>query len=657
MPESEQHQESLSSHQLLIATSGHVDHGKTSLIKHLTGTDTDTLEEERFRGLTINPGFAYHHFSDPNNPGQDLTLGFVDVPGHADFIPNMLTGVGSVAHAMLVVACDDGIMPQTLEHISILRLLGISNITVALSKIDRSTDAEIEVLEKEIRSLLESQKFEISGSFPVNNLSGEGSQQLLDHLKILAENSIGSSTANSYFQTRFLIDRSFSVKGIGTVVTGTLRHGVLNTQDKLLLSSSGEETRIRGMRLDQRDVNQLAAGQRAALNLNLEYQSVSRGDWLLAQASYTPSLRMDAELSLLDVSTSINSGTQYHLYLGASHHIANLRVLDQEKSLYQIRTQEPVYAHHGDRFVIRDPAAKTTIGGGKIIDVLVPRRGRSSKERLHELRIKTKTAFEALEELLDWSPIGIGLDEYATNYDLTDDGLTALISQLAVSPISLTTNDSVRGILISQEKFDNINELIESTLKEFHLTNQSKEGVDLEKLKKLSKFTGSSKLLESCANILIQEGQLRRSGTILCLASHIAKKSPEEEKFLSKIQPLLKKSGRVPPRTRELVEATGIPLKPLEKILKECVKSQILIQVANNRFYLPETVAELAAFTENLANENAGNTGFTVIQFRDATGIGRNLCIEILEYFDRIGFTRRDENVRFLRVPKNEIFT
>ncbi len=656
MAESEQHQDHLQSNQLLIATAGHVDHGKTSLIKHLTGTDTDTLKEEKSRGLTINPGYAYYHFKHPVISEKNLTLGFVDCPGHADFIPNMLAGAGSVAHALLAIACDDGIMPQTREHLAILRLLGIKQLTIVLSKIDRTNQDSIEALKSELVTLLELQKFKPAEFFPVNTINGNGTDKLKEHLESIAVSCLSDVTQGLKKHARFLVDRSFSVKGIGTVVTGTLRVGQLDMQSDLVLSANGESVRVRSIQLDQQTLHHLQAGQRAALNINIEHNAVSRGDWLLSPASYLPCYRMDTELTLLEPDLKIKSGAQFHLYLGASHHVVNLRMLDQAHGIYQIHSQEGLHAHHGDRFVIRDPAARTTIGGGSVIDILVPRKGRSTDSRLLELQIKSKPAAAALQELVKFAPLGVNLDQFARNFDLLPSSVESLLNDLNTETVRLVLNGSEYGVLISQDHFESITLEIVTSLNRFHKNNKSLEGADISELRRMSNLKGSTEFLEACTNLLIQQGKLKRTGTLLKLPEHCASRSREEAQFLQQIKPLLSKAGKIAPRTRELVEATGIPLKPLERILRECVKSKLLVQVANNRFYLSETIEELASFTEQLAHSDTNVSGFTVIQFRDASGIGRNLCIEILEYFDRIGFTRRDENMRFLRMSKEEKF-
>lgn len=654
MPDHEHHQDTIPTRQLIMATAGHVDHGKTSLIKHLTGVDTDTLKEERARGLTINPGYAYHHFSDPANPDEQVTLGFVDVPGHADFIPNMLAGVGSVDNALLVVASDDGIMPQTKEHLAILQLLGIKRLVVALTKVDRVSAERIQQVEVEVAQLLETKGFASAASFSINNINGAGTDELLNHLK---DNALQATAALSSTQrTRFLIDRSFSVKGIGTVVTGTLKQGQLPCSEQLVLSATGEEIRIRGLRLDDRDIQSLHAGQRAAVSINVAHDSVQRGDWLQEKPGYKPSFRIDTELVLLEDKVRLKSSAQYHLYLGASHHVVNIRPLDEAIGLYQLRSLEPMHTHHGDRFVIRDPAAKNTIGGGRVIDIFVPRKGRSSAARLEKLRQQLNPPSEALHGLLKTSLYGVDQQQFACNYDLTTAAMQLLLDEIEGHAISLSLKGTLDDRLLAVKYFDEITAQIVKQIQSFHRDNQSLQGISEPQLNSAMAFQGSPLLLTAILELMIQQDTITRTGTLLHLPDHTAALSPEEEQFLAKIHPILKKSGNIPPRTRELVELTNIPLKPLERILRQCTKSGILIRVADNRHYLPETIAQLAEFTEELAASNAADTGFSVIQFRDSSGIGRNLCIEILEYFDRIGFTRREDNARFIRTQKENIF-
>ncbi len=643
---------SSNSRQLIIATAGHVDHGKTSLVGLLTGVDTDTLAEEKTRGLSINLGYAYHHFEDPQSSSA-LCLGFVDVPGHIDFIQNMLAGVGGVKHALLVVAVDDGIMPQTIEHLAILDLLGIHQITVALTKIDRVGEARTEEVKSSLQSLLSERG--LSGQFfPVSNIAGDGIDALRDHLETLLSNAAGDASKAEQQHTRFLIDRSFSVKGIGTVVTGTVRSGRLAIDDKLILSSTGAEARIRGMRLDQTEVANAESGQRAALNITLAEGDIKRGDWLLGNTRWFTRQRLDVELHLSNPGDTPKASAQYHLYLGASHHIVNVRALDAKRNLYQLRSDDNLFAVNGDRFILRDPAARQTIGGGRVLDINVPRRGRGSALRLDILDAMKSPIDDALPTLIAHAPFGIDPDALADNYNLKQEALDARLDKTNCVVLPIAENKS--RLMLGNDFYQQYRQSIIRHLDSSHQRLPHLRGLSEPTLSKELDFPGSHLLFHSLLNNLVEDGSIKRSGTLLHLPNHQAALSEEEKTFLETIRPILKESGKIPPRTRELVEMTGIPLRPLERILKQTTQSGNLIKVADNRYFLPETIMELAEFTEALAAEEQEGSGFSVIQFRDASGIGRNLCIEILEYFDKIGFTRRDDNTRFLRTSKENIF-
>ena len=645
---------------LIIATAGHVDHGKTSLIKHITGIDTDTLPEEKTRGLSINLGYAYLHFTAEVPPGKIThTLGFVDVPGHTDFINNMLAGVGAVDAALLVVAADDGIMPQTREHVAILQLLGVGRLAVALTKIDRCDSDRVQAARQDIGNLLADSPLAAARIFPVSNLDGSGVPELIQHLRTWLDTPIvhGETDSSQYF--RFLIDRSFTVKGIGTVVTGSARAGTATVGDSLLHSATRTLTRLRGLRLDQTAINCIVRGQRAAANITIAHTDISRGDWLHDEHLFHPVTRFDASMQFVVDQPNINSNAEYHLHIGASHHVVNLRQLgDHESRYYQIKSIEPVVAHYGDRFVIRDPAAQHTIAGGKVLDIFVPRRGRSSAERLAMLSAMNQPASAAIAAILQKAPDGLDLNQFALCRNMTSSAVIDVLANLSANNINFTRlpdEKNVLPVILGNEAFNDYAAVILRFLQKYHAANSNQQGISEPTLSREVLFEGSHRLFSGILQALLQAGKIKRTGTLLHLPAHQTSLTAEEKQFLEKIRPLLLEAGYVPPRTRELVDITGIPLKALDRLLRLTSKAGTLIKVAENRYYLPETIMALAEFTEQLASKN-DDDGFSVIQFRDATGIGRNLCIEILEYFDKVGFTRRDENTRFLRTEKENIF-
>lgn len=676
-----------------IATAGHVDHGKTSLVNLLTGVDTDTLAEEKRRGLTINLGFAYKSFNLVDNAtGETVTatLGFVDVPGHTDFINNMLAGVGAIDAVLLVVAADDGIMPQTKEHLAILSLLDVRHVVVALTKVDRVDTDRITAVRKDILELLATYQVKtplLTGAddsavppatnldyaaqiFPVSNISGDGIEALQTNLTSVAtrlrpqlEQMRQRSSKDKY--CRYLIDRAFTVKGMGTVITGSVWAGMLSDSTALVHSGSGEKVRIRGLRQDHSDVSQAHEGERVAANISLPLDSIKRGDWLIPEALHHPVYRFDAKLEFLasagpsalkaGSSRTLATNREYHLYIAASHRVVNLRVLSEEHALVQIRCDLPLHIAKGDRFILRNPEASITLGGGEVLDTVVPRKGRSSPERLEELQAQQKPSADALQCLLQKKHSGINAELFARNHNCNEQRMNELIA--ANKDIALLKNEFNHQPLLLHKKYErDYQQSIVSVLETFHQKNPAQTGIAEAALSKLCQFSGSHVLFFGLLQSLLQSEVLKRTGTLLHLKDHVAQLSAEERVFQEKIRPLLLQHNPVPPRTRELAEMTGIDLKALQNILRVTRQNGSIVQVAENRHYLPEVILQLAALTEELAEQSNEDGRFSVIQFRDNSGIGRNLCIEILEYFDRVGFTRRDGNTRLVRTEKENIF-
>ncbi len=656
--------ESSRSNTLLIATAGHVDHGKTSLVARLTGTKTDRLEEEKKRGLTIVPGYAYLHF--PSADGKNIhTLGFVDVPGHTDFINNMLAGVAAVDAALLVIAADDGVMPQTREHLAILNFLKISRAVIAITKIDRCDESRIASVRSEVKELLSGGKLTNSPIFEISNTDGTGITELKNHLcSMLAEKPEQEkesvpSAQGEYF--RFLVDRSFSVKGIGTVVTGTVRSGLAEKGSQLLHSATSTECKIRGIRLNETDLDKAEKGTRVALNINIDHKLLKRGDWIVDEKIFHPVNRLDVEIDLSDRDRKLRSNAQYHLFLGASHHIVTIRELGSgEENIYQIKCHESMNALHGDRFIIRDPASEETLGGGEVIDIFVPRKNRASQSRLEILKAMEQEVVAALTSLVKLQANGVDLSSFALCRNLTPPTLENIIDELEKSGIEfvkLKLHSRPHPVLLQQSFFQQYRQEIIDQIKDFHGKFSNHQGISEPALSRAVEFSGAHQLFHCLLSKFQTEGSIKQTGTLLHLSDHVISLSKEETEFLNKVRPILLKAGNTAPRTRELVEITGIPLPALERILRQSAKAGTLIKVADNRYYLPETIMSLAEFTEKLAEEHDDDTGFSVIRFRDASGIGRNLCIEILEYFDQIGFTRRDGNTRFLRTEKENVFS
>ena len=385
---------------MIIGTAGHIDHGKTSLVRALSGVDTDRLPEEKARGITIELGYAYTPL-----PNGDV-LGFVDVPGHEKFVPTMLAGATGIDFALLVVAADDGIMPQTREHLNILTLLGVRAGAIALTKLD-AVDAGAPQVERDLRVLLGRSALTGAPIFPVSARSGAGIATLRTYLERqaqhyasplplteLARNSDVTSREHNDGWFRLAVDRAFVLKGIGTVVTGTVHSGEVGAGARVIVAPAGRETRIRSIHAQNRSAEIGTTGQRCALSLaGIAKDDINRGDWIVSPRAALTTQRIDARLQVLaDASTAMQSGATVHLHLGAAHVIARMvmlaagdattpadAIMPGSDVLVQFVTQTPIAAWRGDRFIVRDAAASRTVGGGRVLDPF-------ARERYRRLR-------------------------------------------------------------------------------------------------------------------------------------------------------------------------------------------------------------------------------------------------------------------------------
>ena len=417
---------------MIVATAGHVNHGKTALVAALTGIDTDRLPEEKRRGLTIDLGFAHHALPDGR------IASFVDVPGHERFVRNMLAGVTAIDAALFVVAADDGPKPQTLEHLAILDLLGVSHGLVALTKADRVPPERLEEVEGAIATILADTSLAGVHVVPVSSLTGAGIPALREALSALAA-GIAARPAAGHF--RLAIDRAFLVQGTGLVVTGSVFSGRVATGDRLLLSPPGTEVRVRGIHADNQTAENAVAGQRCALNLagtGVRKQDIRRGDWVLAEGAHAPTARIDARIRVLaGEARALAHWTPAHLHLGAADTTCRIAVLGAKAippggdCLAQLVLDRPLGALYGDRLILRDQAARRTIAGGHVVDPFPPRRGRARPERLGRLTaLEQPDAQACLQSLLDLDSGGLDLDGFARARNLEAAEAEALWSRV-----------------------------------------------------------------------------------------------------------------------------------------------------------------------------------------------------------------------------------
>ncbi len=622
---------------MIVATAGHVDHGKTSLIKALTGVETDRLEEEKRRGMSIDLGFAYADY------GGDTPIGFVDVPGHERFVRNMLAGVAAIDFALLVIAADDGPMPQTTEHLAILDLLGVSQGAVALTKIDRVAPERIIQVQGEIAALLAPTGLRTAQLFPVDTVTGKGIGLLRDHLAAVHRaTAVRPATGNF----RLAVDRCFTLAGTGLVVTGAVLSGTAQIGDRVIVSPHGFSARVRGIHALGQPAAQARAGQRCALNLagtDLKRIDIARGDWLVAPDAHAPTTRIDVQVRVCaSESRPLMYWTPVHLHIGAAE--VNARIAPLEGSdiapgasgLAQLAADVPVAALRGDRFILRDQSAQRTIAGGIVLDPFGPARGKSKPERIAQIAAMAhSTPQKAFAALLDAEPDGVSLGRFVQAWNLAPDEAQLLLRSPAAK---LFPSD--QGILaVALHHWTTLCDRICGALREWHTEQPGSVGPTQTALAASLGLPRKSITMHAAVKSLSERRVIVRDGLSLRMPEHRAQLSDADRAFLEKISSVLQTAGIRPPIVGELAIMLDIEQSVLVPFLEHVSGLGHLVRVAKNRFFLPATVTELVAIANALARESPDGT-FNAASFRDRSGIGRNLTIELLEFFDRAGVTR-----------------
>lgn len=641
---------------MIFATAGHVDHGKTTLIKALTGKNTDQLAEEQRRGLTIDLGFAWLHDSEAG------TLGFVDVPGHARFIRTMLAGLAGVDAALLVVAADAGPMPQTREHLALLDLLGIDRGIVVISAMDRADAQQQADCHAAVKALIQHSALAGSPVIAVDSISGLGLTELLVAIRTLSATTPTRSAAG---QPRFLIDRRFTVPGAGCVVTGTLLNGRLNLaqQAQLQLAPCHRTVRLRGIQVDGQAVTEITSGQRAALNLagKLDSEHPQRGDWLLAadlsQHQAHISQRLDVNLRVLP-EQSIHRGT-LQILTGASTVSGRLVWLEapvgektpagekapagQKKpgGLAQLLLDKPVHVITGDVVIVREPAANVTLGGGRVLDPQGRQRGRSKPEALARLTAlcTVNTAADALAVELRHQP-EIDLPAFAGRWNLTAQELGALLAKHAVLVLG------EQGL--SHSRFDSAKAIILQCVRLAHKENPEQLGNHQQALLRAAETGLSVASATRLVNELVASGDLQRHGVVLALPDHQAVLPSQDEVLYQRLREVLTNAGLRPPIVGELGVLLGLERQDMLATMQRLQGWGYVLAVAPNRFYLPEQLDDLAAVAQALC-EGSTDGGFSAADYRDRSDIGRNLTVKVLEYLDRAGVTVYRNERRYMR--------
>ncbi len=643
---------------MIIGTAGHIDHGKTALVRALTGVDTDRLKEEKARGITIELGFAYQPVDADRPDGP--RLGFVDMPGHERFIHTMLAGATGIGMALLVVAADDGVMPQTREHLQILQLLGVAEGAIALTKIDKVAPERVAEVTAEIRALLAATFLADAPLLPCSAISGEGIADLKAFLHDAArqwhQREIAAGNATHHF--RLAVDRSFSIEGRGTIVTGTVHAGTLAVGDTVRMLPSTRHgkpltARVRGLHAFNRPAERCSAGERVALNLAaVERSEISRGDWIVADALTHRSERVSVALSLLPDAKPLKHWSSVHVHAGAAHGLARVALLESEQllpgesMLAELSLELPLHLCHGDRIVLRDASAQQTIGGCRVLDVFPPLRGKRSAERLALLRAQRDADdASALQTLLTLEPRGISLSQFAANRNLPAAALPALLA--ALHGVQLNTGSGLYACLPAH--WQTMQQKVLDETARFHEREPDNAGVERERLRRKSFPTLLSEAFAAVLQSLLDDGRLvAAQGRFVALPGHTVAFSAAEQRIWNQVAPKLMDEPFQPPRVRPLAQEFGIDEPEMRRLMGKSAKLGYTYRVAHDHYYLASAVRELAAHVAALCDEQGLAKA---APFRDRIDTGRKLAIQILEFFDTIGYTRRIKEHHVIRQP------
>ncbi|HZU91594.1 MAG TPA: selenocysteine-specific translation elongation factor [Stellaceae bacterium] len=639
---------------MILATAGHIDHGKTALVRALTGIDADRLPEEKRRGMTIDLGFAYASLPDGGE------IGFVDVPGHERFLPNMLAGVLGIDRVLLVVAADDGPRPQTLEHLDILELVGIGEITGIVTKIDRVPPERTAAVAAELRALLAEAGFSESPIFAVSSQTGEGIPALVHHLEERAREAARPRTEAAPGLFRMPIDRAFTLSGIGLVATGTIAAGTVSVGDHLLSSPRGLALRVRGLHARNRPVERAGRGERCAVNIAGAFPEGGeprRGDWLLAAERHAPTGRLDLWVRASRLAPApLRDGLPVHLHLGTEDVVGRLGVLagqamaPGESGFVQLDVEHPIGALYGDRAVLRDHAARHTLAGGSVVDPFAPRRGRRTPARLALLAAMAEPdAARSLDRRLALEGI-VDLARFALSRNLTPEALDAIVAGMRGRRIGRPP----ALFAVGEERFAALGEGLVEALARFHREMPDLPGPSRSEL--FARLSGAAPepVLAAVLAALAAAGRVARVGAAWHLSEHRARLSAADERLWERILPLLAAGGLRPPRVRELAQSLRLDPTAVGRFLARAERFGRVAKVADNRYFLPEVLASLADIARELAAAAPDGT-FTAAAFKDRAGVGRNLAIEILEFLDKIGATRRVGDAR-LSLRGGELF-
>lgn len=628
---------------VIVGTAGHIDHGKSALVRALTGIDPDRLKEEQLRGITIDLGFAHLDLG-------DVQIGFVDVPGHEKFVKNMLAGVGGIDFVLLVIAADESIMPQTREHFDICRLLGVRAGIVVINKIDMVDREMIELVQDEVAETIQGSFLEGADIIPVSARTGEGIDRLKKAIHDLA---IAMRPRPTDRLLRLPIDRAFSIKGFGTVVTGTLTSGEIQKEQEIELIPGGLKAKVRGIQVHGNLTGHAIAGQRTAVNLQgIDLDQVERGMVITVPRIFRSTQILDVKLLLLPSAKPLKNLVKVRFHQGTLEVLARVALIGREtlapgESTYaQLRLDAPVFCLHGDTFIIRQFSPTITIGGGTVLHPNPAKHKSTDKQAL--------SALQSLDngEIRDKIPIllsananrAMGLNELNALLGLPGPDITKICSELAHSG-KLVMLPAPSPILVLPQIVDSLKKDTLAQVGEFHKENALQKGISKEELRKRIYDDLPLEVFRHCLDELIEKRKIAFLEDAVAIYGREVQLSDEGQKIRELIENFYLKAGYQPPSMSDLQNSSGTNPEELRRICFWMIKEKILVKLSDDLIYHRST---LESIKNQIKAKFAPGSKFGVADFKELFDITRKHAIPLLEYLDREKFTRRVGNDRLL---------
>jgi selenocysteine-specific elongation factor len=632
--------------QIILGTAGHIDHGKTSLVRAVTGIDTDRLKEEKERGITIELGFA--HLDLPN--GQHI--GVVDVPGHEKFVKNMVAGATGIDIVAMVIAADEGVMPQTREHMEICTLLGVQHGLVALTKVDMVDEEMLELAQEDVKEFTRGSFLENAPIIPVSAVTGQGVPEFVRAVEALAK-EVPDRPPSTLF--RLPVDRVFTMKGFGTVITGTLVSGRVQVGDPVMVYPSGVTSKVRGIQVHNESVNAAESGQRTAINFQgLDKEAVARGEVLSSPGVLKPSYMVDVHFHFLAAGAKpLKNRSRVRFHTGTSEILGNLILLERdelkpgEATVAQLRLDTPVAVVKGDHYVVRSYSPVRTIGGGQVLNPIPPKHKRLKPEIVAGLK---SILGSPPEKLIDFhldaaGPAGASFGDLRLMTNLTDKQLDGALQAMMSGRAAIQVDKEARTF-IHKRNFDLLVQETSADLQAYHKAFPLKSGMLKEELKSKLPPGTDVKLFNLVLNQMIKDNAIVQEEKTVRLKAHKVSLAGDEATLRQDILKIYKQGGLQPPFFRDVVESLKAEPGQAKDVLNHMIEQGLIVRTKEDLFFHAEVIADLKQRLVKFLEENGE---INPAQFKEMTGASRKFLIPLFEYFDAKNVTLRVGDVRKLR--------